>query len=257
MGKKIWKMEIKIPNMESIKKHQDYIYLEEDYIDKPKDSFFFLNKIIKKYKKKKLNNLLDVGCAKGEFLFFLSKIYKKNIQLEGVDYSKKLLKEAKKRKYSSDIKFYKKNAYNLKLKKKFDFIIVSGVVCYFDKIEFFLKNILKSLKSNGKLIIFDNFNKYDVDIILRYRNNKYSKKFEPGWNTHSVETIKRFLNKKKFKIQEIKKFNLSFKLKKKKDPCRSWHIKINNRQMFTTGLMQYFDLEALVIGKAKSHLNKK
>ena len=54
MGKKIWKMEIKIPNMESIKKHQDYIYLEEDYIDKPKDSFFFLNKIIKKYKKKKI-----------------------------------------------------------------------------------------------------------------------------------------------------------------------------------------------------------
>lgn len=238
--------------MAKITKHQDYIYLEENYLEKPKESFFFLEKIIKRYKKSKINSLLDLGCARGEFLYFLNKKFKETFLLEGVDYSQNLLNYAKNRKYFTSVKFHKKNAYKLNLKKKFDFIIVSGLVCYFDDIEIFLNNILRNLKLDGKLIIFDNFNNHDVDIILRYRNNNFSNKFEPGWNTHSVSTINKILKRKKFQIIEKKKFNLSFKLKKKKDPCRSWHIKVNNKLMFTTGLMQYFNLEALVIEKIKN-----
>ena len=50
-------------------KSQDYIYLKENYYKKPKQQFFFIKNNILKIKKK--GKLLDLGCAKGEFIFFL------------------------------------------------------------------------------------------------------------------------------------------------------------------------------------------
>ena len=43
-------------------KHQDYIYIKENYIKKPKETFIFLSKLIKTKKHKV--SLLDLGCAR-------------------------------------------------------------------------------------------------------------------------------------------------------------------------------------------------
>ena len=93
-----------------------------------------------------------------------------------------------------NIKFYKGSAQTIKIKKKFDVIVASGLVSYFDNIDKFLNNALNHLNSDGILIILDNFNPYDVDVIVKYRNNKYSTKYEKGWNLHSIETIKKKIN---------------------------------------------------------------
>ena len=43
MDKKTWKMETKISDMgKKITKHQDYIYLNEDYYNNPKETFKFI-----------------------------------------------------------------------------------------------------------------------------------------------------------------------------------------------------------------------
>lgn len=231
-----------------LKKHQDYIYLQEDYYKKPKETFNFILNLIKKFHKKKVNSVLDLGCAKGEWLYFLKK--KTNIKnLVGVDYSQNLINSGKKNLYNLNIEFYKGSAETIKLKKKFDVIVASGLVSYFDNVKKFINNSIKKLNKGGILIILDNFNPYDVDVILKYRNNKYSQKFEKGWNLHSIETIKKNLIYSKAKLINIKKFNLSFHLKKKTDPLRSWHTRVNNKIVFTNGLSQIFEIKSLVIKK--------
>ena len=229
-------------------KHQDYIYIKENYIKKPKETFIFLSKLIKTKKHKV--SLLDLGCAKGEFLFYIEKKFKGKIDLTGVDYSPKLIREAQEYNLKSKIKFIKNDAEKIKINKKFDYIVASGLVSYFDNIEIFLKNSIKHLKKNGKLIILDNFNKYDIDVIVRYRDNYNKfKNFEKGWNLHSIGTIKKIINPKKYKIS-FKKFNLSFKLKKRKDAMRSWQVNLDKKKMFMNGLSQIFEIEALIINKS-------
>tara|TARA_B100000900_G_C20575652_1_gene715217 strand:+ start:1117 stop:1824 length:708 start_codon:yes stop_codon:yes gene_type:complete len=231
-----------------LEKHQDYIYLQEDYYNKPKETFNFILNLIKKFHKKKINSILDLGCARGEWLYFVKK--KTNIkELVGVDYSQNLINEGKRNLGDFNIKFYKGSAETIKIKKKFDVIIASGLVSYFDDINKFLNNSLKKLNKGGILIILDNFNPYDVDVILKYRNNKYSKNFEKGWNLHSIETVKRSLINKKAKLIKIKKFNLSFNLKKNIDPLRSWHTSVGGKKIFTNGLSQIFDIKSLIIQK--------
>lgn len=230
-----------------IKKHQDYIYLKEDYIKKPKQTFVFLKNLIKIKNKK--TYLLDLGCAKGEFIFYLKNKFKNKIHLTGLDYSPKLISEAKKLSPTREIIFLRADAQKFRLKKKFDYIIASGLVSYFDDLNKFLNNSLKYLSKNGKLIILDNFNHFDVDVIVRYKDNyNKSKKFEKGWNLHSLNTIKKIIEKKKYNLK-LKKFNLSFDLKKRKDPMRSWNVKIDGKKKFSNGLSQIFLIEALIISK--------
>ena len=234
--------------MEAKMKHQDYIYLKEDYYNNPKETFRFILNLIKTFYKKKIDSILDLGCARGEWLYFIKK--KTNIKnLVGVDYSPNLINYAKKKLSQYNIKFYVGSAERIKVKKKFDIVVDSGLVGYFSSNNKFIKNSLIHLKNNGILIILDSFNAYDVDVILKYRNNKFSKKFEKGWNLHSIKTIKYIINECNSRLIKVKKFNLSYNLKRTADPCRSWHTKIKKREILTNGLSQIYDIRALVIKK--------
>ena len=50
-------------------KHQDYIYINEDYYKDPKETFSFISKLIND--SHHIPSVLDLGCARGEFLYFL------------------------------------------------------------------------------------------------------------------------------------------------------------------------------------------
>ena len=47
------------------------------------------------------------------------------------------------------------------------------------------------------------------------------------------------------------KFNLSYKSKKQKDPCRSWNIETEEGIKFTNGLKLLYDMTALEIKEKK------
>lgn len=213
----------------------DKLYLKSNRYNKPKEAFKLLYKILKKKLSKKKNyELLDVGCANGELLFFLHQKFN-NIKYSGVDIRRDLIELAKK-KCSSDI-FFKKFDYNQNqnLNKKFDIIICSGVISIFDSLNNFFKNIKKNMKENSVLFLFGTFNDYDFDIITAYRDlNSRNVNYQSGWNIWSIKTIKKNFKKKKF----IKHpFNIKFDVKQnKKDLIRSWTIKIDNKRCFTNGL---------------------
>ena len=161
----------------------DKIYLKSNRYKKPKETSKLLYKILKK----KLSNnknykLLDVGCANGELLFFLHQKFS-NIEFCGIDVRNDLIKLAKK-KCSSDI-YFKKLDYtqNQNFNKKFDIIICSGVISIFDDLDIFFKNIKRNMKKNSILFLFCNFNNYDFDLILTYKDlNSKNINYQSGWN---------------------------------------------------------------------------
>lgn len=225
--------------MKKIRTH-DKLYLTSNRYKKPKEKSKLLYKILKKKLPKTGNyNLLDVGCANGELLFYLHQKFD-NINFCGIDIRKDLIKLAKK-KCSSEI-YFKKLDYNKKqnFNKKFDFIICSGVISIFDNLDIFFKNIKNNMKKTSILFLFGPFNNYEFDIIVAYKDlNSKNVNYQSGWNIWSIKTIKKyFRNKKIIKYP----FNIKFDVKQnKKDLVRSWTVKINKKRYFTNALNLIFN----------------
>ena len=118
-------------------------------------------------------NVLDIGCGLGYYLFNLAdKIH--DLKGIGVDIQPKILKEASKiaqiKGLNGRIEFKKRNALNLKLKDRYNIILMSNVVQAFDKNQNtkIFSNIYDLLAPNGKFIIIDCL--LDQDI----RNSKFN-----------------------------------------------------------------------------------
>ena len=159
--KRIFKME----NYENI-----HHYVDNDY-EKPKEMFIFLGNLIEESCKEKTNiNILDVGCAKGDFLYFLkNRLSANKPNLFGVDFSQMLINIAKSYPGLNDVEFMLDNGETFHLNKKFDFIIASGIICCFDDYTLFLDNLLRHLAKDGTIIITAGFNPYGYDIIVKYK----------------------------------------------------------------------------------------
>ena len=219
--------------MEKIRIH-DKFYLKSNRYNKPKECFKLLKNILKKrLKKNKTYNLLDIGCANGELLYYLNKNFK-NVNFHGVDIRTDLINLAKK-KLPLKIKLEKLD-YNKKLiiKKKYDIIICSGVISIFDNLDIIMKNIKQSFTKNSYLYFFGSFNEYDFDTRVAYKDlNSKIKNFQSGWNLWSVKTIQSYFRKKIIKYPFEIKINIK---KNKRDLMRSWTIKVNNKLRFINAI---------------------
>lgn len=224
-----------------------YIYLSEDYYNNPKESSkFFGNIILSNIQEGKDYSVLDIGSAKGEFLYYLKSIshFKKMV---GIDISESLINEAKHFQGLSDVVFHCDDAENFHLGEKFDFIIMIGVLSFFDNTEKALANIARHLNKEGVAFIAGLFNPCDVDVLMKYRNNKYSDDFEPGWNNHSIETVKKTLNKLDMEVTRIREFELPIELQKRDDPSRSWTLQTEEGQKLVNGLGLIYNIMMLEI----------
>ena len=197
---------------------------------------FIINEIRKNIDPKKKYNLLDIGCSKGEIIYALKEEFQ-NIKYSGLEYSEDLLYLAKQEKFLNDVNFIKGDARDFDLKNKFDFTIMSGVLSIFDEIDRPINKMLQHTKENGIGLIFGAFNKEDIDVLIRYKNNyKESKDWESGWNLFSLGTIKKLIEQK-VKDIEIIKFNLKSDLEKKSDPVKSYSLELknSNEKLIVTG----------------------
>lgn len=217
-----------------VKRLHDTFYKREKRFKKPKLSFIELLKILNVKPNEKI---LDVGCANGELLYNLNKKYKNN-ELHGFELLPSLIKVAKKN-LSKEIKIHKVDInQKIRVNEKFDVIIISGVISIFDNYEKPLQNLLKVLKKNGKIFIFNHFNKFDIDVYIKYRTRtKNQKILQSGWNIHSINGLKKFFKiyKKKLKVYKFKPKKAFFG--KPNDPLRSWTFKNKkNENLITNGL---------------------
>lgn len=82
------------------------------------------------------NTILEIGCGNGSLLSRL-----KGLNKVGIDFSNEMIKEAKNS--YPELEFHIQDAENINLEKKFDVIILSGVIGYIDN----LTEVFESLKN--------------------------------------------------------------------------------------------------------------
>ena len=175
--------------------------------------FRYIKTIFSKIKLKKNSEILEYGCGAGAFLNFF---YDKKYNLNGIDYSERLIRKGKK--YFPKIKFKcgeisKIDAFD----KKFDIIFSHSVFHYFNDYHYaksLVKKMLSKLKDNGYICILDVPDKDKEQIFKKRLVNKigikeYKKKY--GVHTHLFYKKSLFETLAKKNDLKIKIFNQSLK----------------------------------------------
>ena len=226
-----------IRKKKDVRNHDDFYLKDKKYKKQPKYTTKVIYNILKR---KNFKSLIDVGCGNGDFLKFISDKIPGKI-LMGTDIHKALIKQNKKK--FNKLKFYYDDINFSKSKIKADIVHATGVINIFDDVEKFLKNIILRCKSKGQIFIIHYFNDYNLDYLVRYRNNKDSKNNlieEQGWNVFSKETILKILNRNRrvkktnfIQIKFPKKINVK---KDNQDLCRTWTVNFNKSKYFINGL---------------------
>ena len=240
------------------KRTHDSLYLKESRYENTKEMFKFICKNAfpkKNHLKTENENILDMGCAAGEFIYYLKKKLKKSNNIIGADVRTDLLKKASQN--ISGVTFENKSVINKKSfeKKKFDKIFLIGVHPIFDSFEKCFSNLIDWTKKSGDIYICDMFNPYPVDVILRYKLSKdyNSKTYETGWNIFSQASVSLFLKKnKRVKNISFTQFNMPFDLNiNKKDTVRSWTFKDNQKKRIMTNGLSIIQNQTLLKIKLK------
>ncbi len=116
--------------------------------------------------------ILDIGCATG---YMAERLKQKNCRTWGIDINKKALKIAKnhcQKVFQLDIN----NLKDLKIKKKFDYILLLDVIEHLTSPEDCLKEMQRFLRPNGRVIIsVPNIAHISIRLKLLFGNFKYQK----------------------------------------------------------------------------------
>lgn len=170
---------------------------------------------------------LDLACASGIFASAFKSNWP-NFKIKGIDLDSELIAKSKKDYPALEKSFSCENCREISGKEKFDVVHASGILSVFEDFEETLTEWIHLLTERGKLFLFNRFNSKDVDVLIKHRNNTKSYGWETGLNTFSIETLKRFLNKKNLSYQ-IKKFNLTIDLTEHADPIRSFTRRLEDQ----------------------------
>ncbi len=138
--------------------------------------------------KKLLKNLkiLDMGCGGGLVCEPLARL---GAEVTGIDFVKKNIDIAKKHAKSSNLKinYFQNNLSNLKLKSKFDLILILEVIEHLDNWKEVSLEAIKYLKPNGK-IIFSSINRTFFSKIFAIFLSEEILKWTPK-NTHKYQKL--------------------------------------------------------------------
>ena len=170
---------------------------------------YIKNKLFdKKYSKKSLSNfnILDLGCGGGLVCEPLARL---GANITGIDFVKQNIIAAKKhaKKSNTNIEYFHQNLNNLKLKKKYDAVLILEVLEHIEDWKKIIINIKKLLKPRGKIIIStinrNFFSKlfaiFIAENILKWvpkKTHTYGKLIKP-------EELRSFLNKNKINVTDI------------------------------------------------------
>ncbi len=145
------------------------------------------------------SKILDAGCGTGNFLKILEDS-KKNLNLYGIDISKKMLKIAKGKlkKSKLEIKSVEKIGFE---DNSFDYVFSVDAFHHYSKQDLAMKKFNKILKNNGCLAV--------IDLSFGLFLNKIFQKIEPGNNKmYSPEEMRHLFKMNKFRDVKQNKVGL-------------------------------------------------
>jgi len=182
-------------------------YTKNSRYDNPKEIFKgILSELKKNVKKNDFFSAVDIGCANGEFLYFLKNNFPK-AKLNGYDFTQSFIDTGKSFKGLEGVNLKKKNLFDIK-NEKFDITFCLGTFQIFHEIEKPLSKLLDITRDGGLIFIESLFNKHDIDVRLEFSDNTI-KEMKGVWrsdfNQHSYSGISKFLKKrvKSFKFDEL------------------------------------------------------
>lgn len=142
--------------MNIFQKYADYydiLYKDKDY----KKECDFLEKIFRKYSKKSVRSIFDLGCGTGGHSLILAK---RGYEMTGLDLSSQMIKTAKNKSFKEKIKadFFAGDIRKINLKKEFDaaismFAVISYLTADKDLLSAF-RTAASHLKKKG-IFVFD------------------------------------------------------------------------------------------------------
>lgn len=137
---------------------------------------------------KKNTNVLDIGCGRGELIYYISKMGANGY---GIDYSSSAIKLAnalkskKEQRYKEKMHFLVMDAKALQFKDSFfDSVIMTDVVehLYPEELDIVIKEVKRVLKPNGELIIHTAPNRWFNDFGYKYYSYPLSSAILFFWN---------------------------------------------------------------------------
>ena len=172
-----------------------------------KNKLFDTNQLIKSSKKSLSKfDILDLGCGGGLVCEPLARL---GANITGIDFVKQNIIAAKKhaKKLNTNIEYLHQNISSLKLKKKYDAVLILEVLEHIEDWKKIIINVKKILKPRGKIIIStinrNFFSKlfaiFIAENILNWipkKTHTYSKLIKP-------EELRPFLNKNKINVTDI------------------------------------------------------
>jgi len=231
--------------MKIVREH-DKIYLNENRKNTPKEYFkFILKKSQSHIDRISMPTIVDVGCATGDFLYYLRSKYP-SIKLTGYDVMPELLARAKEEVLDCD--FVECSIYNKDSipKKKFDVGYMFGVVSIFDDFETVFENFIELIKPSGVGYVFGIFNSENVDVLLKARRSDEGEPYQTSCNLFSKYTISKFLEKKNIE-HTFTDWKISIDIPKHEtDPLRTWTIRDENGVRLNVNGMQLLHTYSLL-----------
>jgi len=223
----------------------DYIYLKENKEFTVKELYKEVLSIIKdKYKSNEYIDILDIGTASGELPYYLNRELGLHNKPYAFDISSKLIKNAKDR-FGDDINFFEDDVKSFSLDKKFDVIIMKGVISIFEEYKSILDRCFNHLKENGLLIIISVFNDYNITVKLKFKTKRINK-WQSGYNLFPINDIKSYVEKNGFKFKS-KEHIMPFDIDKTDDFIRAWTVNVDGKRMLLNGLGMLYNLKVIEV----------
>lgn len=146
----------------------------------------------------------DIGCGTGNYTEILPDSVSEYL---GLDFSKKMIKEAKNKYKNKNYNFRVFDIMTDNIKKKYDVIVASGLLEYFDEPIIVLNRIRKMMHKESKLI----FQVPNKDCFY-WKGKKYQSSPNKDFyhNRFSVPEIKNIISKSNFNLNEVKYYSHNF-----------------------------------------------
>lgn len=219
----------------------DAFYLKENRYDQPKEIFKVGAAHARAAGRLVEGDVVaDIGCAAGEFLYYLSKNFP-GPKYAGYELLPELAEKA--RKMVPGVPFHTASVLdpNIIEPASLDVAFMIGVHSYFDD-TLWLENLLRWVKPGGIAYVFGIFNPHPVDVFLKYRfagtSDAAEGNLRPGWNYVSRRTVSDFIDSRLGPgHHRFIDFEMPFDIAQQDDPIRSWTmLDAAGRRWFTNGL---------------------
>lgn len=187
--------------------------------------------VFEQLKRLDVKSILDIGCATGDFLYFLGEIVEKKV---GIDISEELISHAKLRVPDSEFRAIDVFEF-FRERERFDAVFMAGTLNTFMEYRHLLKSLIDA--TSPKLIIIQSpFNISPIDTrVMHVDAYSHNVEFQCAYYLYSIDKLISYLEElgatvvsQKYQMQGVLKRDQT-------NPMRNYHVNIDGEKCLTNG----------------------